>query len=123
MASADRPQAVSLAEGWSPASWRDRAASQLPVYPDPAALAQAMDELRALPPLVTSWEILALKQQVAEAQEGRRFKAMAWRAAERADFLEQNRDGMNLAFSLDKNEWKGETYLELTVADFKGLTD
>jgi len=57
------------------------------------------------------------------AQEGRRFKAMAWRAAERADFLEQNRDGMNLAFSLDKNEWKGETYLELTVADFKGLTD
>ena len=57
------------------------------------------------------------------AQEGRRFRAMAWRAAERADFLEQNRDGMNLAFSLDKNEWKGETYLELTVADFKGLTD
>ncbi len=48
---------------------------------------------------------------------------MAWRAAERADFLEQNRDGMKLAFSLDKNEWKGETYLELTVADFKGLTD
>ena len=26
-----------------------------------------------LPPLVTSWEILALKQQVAEAQEGKRF--------------------------------------------------
>jgi single-stranded-DNA-specific exonuclease len=57
------------------------------------------------------------------AQDGRRFRAMAWRAVERADFLEQNRDGMNLAFSLDKNEYKGETYLELTVADFKGLTD
>ena len=28
---------------------------------------------RALPPLVTSWEILALKQQLAEAQEGKRF--------------------------------------------------
>lgn len=57
------------------------------------------------------------------AQDGRRFRGMAWRAIERADFLEQNRDGMNLAFSLDRNEWNGETYLELTVADFKGLTD
>jgi single-stranded-DNA-specific exonuclease len=57
------------------------------------------------------------------AQDGRRFRAMAWRAAERAAFLEANRAGVNLAFSLDKNEYKGETYLELTVADFKGLTD
>ena len=57
------------------------------------------------------------------AQDGRRFRAMAWRAIERAGFLEQNRGGMNLAFSLDKNEYQGETYLELTVADFKGLTD
>ena len=32
-----------------------------------------MQELGALPPLVTSWEILALKQRLAEAQEGRRF--------------------------------------------------
>ena len=57
------------------------------------------------------------------AQDGRRFRAIAWRAAERADFLEKNRGGVNLAFSLDKNEFKGETYLELSVADFKGLTD
>ena len=57
------------------------------------------------------------------AQDGRRFRAMAWRAIERAGFLEQNRGGINLAFSLDKNEYQGETYLELTIADFKGLTD
>jgi single-stranded-DNA-specific exonuclease len=57
------------------------------------------------------------------AQDGRRFRAIAWRAAERADFLEENRAGMNLAFSLDKNEYQGETYLELSVADFKGLTE
>jgi single-stranded-DNA-specific exonuclease len=57
------------------------------------------------------------------AQDGRRFRAIAWRAAERADFLEQHRAGVNLAFSLDKNEYQGETYLELAVADFKGLTD
>jgi single-stranded-DNA-specific exonuclease len=57
------------------------------------------------------------------AQDGRRFRAIAWRAAERAGFLEENRSGMNLAFSLDKNEYQGETYLELSVADFKGLTE
>ena len=64
---------VNLPVDWTPASWRRRTALQLPTYPDPDALSAVQDELRALPPLVTSWEILALKQQLAEAQEGRRF--------------------------------------------------
>lgn len=67
---ATAPQA---AQGWTPSSWRDKPALQMPVYPDAAELAAAQDELRALPPLVTSREILSLKQQLAEAQEGRRF--------------------------------------------------
>jgi single-stranded-DNA-specific exonuclease len=54
-------------------------------------------------------------------QEGRRFRAMAWRSVERAAFLEKHRAGVNLAFSLDRNEYQGETYLELTVADIKSL--
>ena len=58
---------------WVPDSWRAKPALQLPQYPDAMALAAAQDELRALPPLVTSWEILTLKQQLAEAQEGKRF--------------------------------------------------
>ena len=33
----------------------------------------------------------------------------------------EHRAGVNLAFSLDRNEYQGETYLELTVADFKSL--
>jgi len=53
------------------------------------------------------------------AQEGRRFRAIAWRAAERADFLTRNRTSVNLAFSLEKNEYQGETYFELNVCDFK----
>ncbi len=57
------------------------------------------------------------------AQDGRRFRAIAWRAAERADFLEKNRSAVNLAFSLDRNEFQGETYLELSVADFKAMDD
>jgi single-stranded-DNA-specific exonuclease len=53
------------------------------------------------------------------SQQGRRFRAIAWRAAERAELLTRNRSAVNLAFSLEKNEFKGETYLELNVADFQ----
>src|SRR5258707_6516482 len=56
-------------------------------------------------------------------QDGRSFRAIAWRAAERAAFLTEHRAGVNLAFSLDQNEFQVETYLELTVADFKSLSD
>ncbi|HNV84565.1 MAG TPA: 3-deoxy-7-phosphoheptulonate synthase class II [Arenimonas sp.] len=61
------------AENWTPASWRARVALQQPTYPDLAALEHVQNELSLLPPLVTSWEILALKKQLAEAQEGKRF--------------------------------------------------
>src|SRR5690606_33355745 len=64
---------VNLPTDWAPDSWRARPALQMPVYPDASALESALGELRKLPPLVTSWEIFSLKQQLAEAQEGRRF--------------------------------------------------
>jgi single-stranded-DNA-specific exonuclease len=55
------------------------------------------------------------------SQDGRRFRGIAWRAAEQAEFLDRHRAGVNLAFSLDRNEYQGETYLELSVADIKAL--
>ena len=64
---------VNLPENWNPGSWRLRPALQMPSYPDAAELAGVQDELRALPPLVTSWEVQALRQQLAVAQDGRRF--------------------------------------------------
>jgi 3-deoxy-7-phosphoheptulonate synthase len=74
MSASDRPlQTVSLPSGWSPGSWRGLAATQQPQYPDAEALAGVQRELGVLPPLVTSWEILALKKQIADAQEGKRF--------------------------------------------------
>ncbi|MEP6634102.1 MAG: 3-deoxy-7-phosphoheptulonate synthase class II [Luteimonas sp.] len=74
MNSSDRNlRAVNLPADWQPASWRARTALQLPAYPDPAELESVLCELRELPPLVTSWEILSLKQQLADAQEGKRF--------------------------------------------------
>jgi single-stranded-DNA-specific exonuclease len=56
-------------------------------------------------------------------QDGRSFRAIAWRAAERAAFLTEHRAGVNLAFSLEQNQYQGETYLELSVADVKPLSD
>jgi single-stranded-DNA-specific exonuclease len=56
-------------------------------------------------------------------QDGRSFRAIAWRAADRAAFLTEHRAGVNLAFSLERNEFQGETYLELNVADVKSLSD
>src|SRR5690242_15766372 len=58
---------------WMPSSWQRRVALQQPHYEDAAELARATTQLAALPPLVTSWEVLALKQALAEAQEGERF--------------------------------------------------
>jgi len=74
MSATDRPlQSVTVPANWAPDSWRTRQALQQPTYPDADALAGVQRELAALPPLVTSWEILALKKQIAEAQEGKRF--------------------------------------------------
>ena len=58
---------------WTPQSWRDYPSTQQPVYPDQAALGRTLDELRALPPLVTSYEIESLKSQIAESARGDRF--------------------------------------------------
>ncbi|MEO8366828.1 MAG: 3-deoxy-7-phosphoheptulonate synthase class II [Pseudoxanthomonas sp.] len=74
MSNTDRNlRAVNIPTEWAPASWRTRTAVQMPTYPDADALEAALGELRRLPPLVTSWEIFALKKQIAEAQEGKRF--------------------------------------------------
>lgn len=78
-------RSVEAPDDWAASSWRGRTALQLPRYPDPAALEAVLGELRALPPLVTSWEILALKQQLAEAQDGKRFVLQGGDCAESFD--------------------------------------
>ncbi|HEX5651327.1 MAG TPA: 3-deoxy-7-phosphoheptulonate synthase class II [Steroidobacteraceae bacterium] len=65
--------AVLQTPDWTPSSWTSRPAQQQPTYRDPAALARAVDALGRLPPIVVSWEIEALKRQIAEAQRGERF--------------------------------------------------
>ena len=68
---------------WAPDSWRQKSALQQPEYADPAEVERVLADLRALPPLVTSWEILRLREQLAEAAEGRQFVLQAGDCAER----------------------------------------
>jgi 3-deoxy-7-phosphoheptulonate synthase len=68
---------------WTPESWRARPALQQPEYPDPVALDRVLGELRQLPPLVTSWEVVRLREQLAEAVAGKRFVLQGGDCAER----------------------------------------
>lgn len=56
-------------------------------------------------------------------QQGRTFPAIAWRAAERIGTFEQHRDNLEVAFSLDTNEFNGEAYVELTLCDVRGYSN
>jgi single-stranded-DNA-specific exonuclease len=52
-------------------------------------------------------------------QEGRSFRAVAWRAIDREPYLIANPSGLELAYSLDQGEYRGEKTTELTVADVR----
>jgi len=55
--------------------------------------------------------------KMALKQDGRIFRAIAWRAAERHDYLTEHRAAIDVAFSLEQNEFNGETFVELTLSD------
>jgi len=78
-------QEVNPAADWKPASWQNFPALQQANYPDPEALDGALRQLADLPPLVTSWEILSLREQIAEAQAGKRFVLQGGDCAESFD--------------------------------------
>jgi len=70
---------------WTPTSWQSKPAEQQPEYADEEALQCVVRQLSTLPPLVTSWEIESLKQQIADAQRGERFLLQGGDCAERFD--------------------------------------
>ncbi|HEX9706347.1 MAG TPA: 3-deoxy-7-phosphoheptulonate synthase class II [Steroidobacteraceae bacterium] len=59
--------------GWTPDSWQRLPALQQPHYADQPRLARVLGELARLPPIVVSWEIDQLKDELAAAQRGERF--------------------------------------------------
>ncbi len=70
---------------WHPASWQSMSAAQQPSYPDRAALDRVVSELSRLPPIVTSWEVDALKDEIAKAQRGEAFLLQGGDCAENFD--------------------------------------
>ena len=53
------------------------------------------------------------------AADGRVFRAVAWRSAEKQDQISENRTAIDVAFSLEQNQYNGETCVELTLADIR----
>jgi 3-deoxy-7-phosphoheptulonate synthase len=58
---------------WSPASWMKHKAMQQVGYGDPVSLAKVIEEMSRLPPLVTSWEVENLRDDLARAARGDAF--------------------------------------------------
>lgn len=77
---------------WSPTSWQSMDITQHPAYPDEAAVARVVEHMASLPPLVTSWEIEALKQQLGKAARGENFLLQGGDCAE--SFAECHSDGI-----------------------------
>ena len=72
---------------WTPQSWRNYTAAQMPAYPDAAALASVEEKLAGYPPLVFAGEARQLRKKLAEVCEGRAFMLQGGDCAEAfADF-------------------------------------
>ena len=52
-------------------------------------------------------------------QQGRVFRAVAWRMADRADFVRLHRGALDLAFHVSENVYRGERSIELSVEDVR----
>jgi 3-deoxy-7-phosphoheptulonate synthase len=70
---------------WTPRSWRERPAKQLPIYPNPAQLEEVERSLAGYPALVTVQEIRQLKAHLAEVAFGRAFLLQGGDCAESFD--------------------------------------
>ena len=75
---------------WTPSSWRNKPAVQVPTYPDQEALDKAEARLAAFPPLVFAGEARQLKANLAEVARGRAFLLQGGDCAE--SFAEHGAD-------------------------------
>jgi 3-deoxy-7-phosphoheptulonate synthase len=99
------PEVSSLFDaGWSPEAWRRLPAGQQPDWPDASALDRALEELRALPPLVFAGEARRLTDALAAVHERRGFLLVAGDCAESFE-----------AFSADSIRDKLQIILQMSV--------
>lgn len=87
-------------QSWDPGSWQARPALQQPVYRDAAALSAAVGQLARLPPIVVSWEVDRLREELAAAQRGERFLLQGGDCAESFDDCESGKIAQRLKILL-----------------------
>ena len=85
-----------MAAKWTPDSWRGRNIKQVPVYQDPAALADAEARIRRFPPLVFAGEARRLRAGLAKVAAGRAFLLQGGDCAE--SFAEFHPDNIRDTF-------------------------
>ena len=62
-----------VVDDWLPNSWQHKTVQQQAIYNDPAHLDEVVQTISRLPPLVTPWEVDALKAKLARAARGEMF--------------------------------------------------
>ena len=87
-------------QSWSPTSWQSRTVRQQPTYRDQEALQLALAQLSSLPPIVVSWEVERLREELASAQNGERFLLQGGDCAESFDDCESSKIAQRLKILL-----------------------
>ena len=77
------------AHAWSPSSWTSKPITQDVRYEDKTGFAKAIQKLERLPPLVTTQEIVKLKNSLREVALGNAFLLQGGDCAELFDYCEQ----------------------------------
>jgi 3-deoxy-7-phosphoheptulonate synthase len=88
------------ATNWHPASWHTKSAQQQPQYAERQAVERVIAELSRLPPVVVSWEVEALREQIAAAQRGERFVLQGGDCAEAFEDCESNQIAQKMKIHL-----------------------
>eukprot|EP00567_Pseudictyota_dubia_P016612 CAMPEP_0197453122 /NCGR_PEP_ID=MMETSP1175-20131217/34025_1 /TAXON_ID=1003142 /ORGANISM="Triceratium dubium, Strain CCMP147" /LENGTH=492 /DNA_ID=CAMNT_0042986303 /DNA_START=291 /DNA_END=1769 /DNA_ORIENTATION=- len=80
-----KPGSAITSSNWSPSSWRQKEAKQIPKYPDEEALKEAEAKLSKSAPLVFAGEVRNLSDQLANAARGDAFVLFGGDCAESFD--------------------------------------
>ncbi len=87
-----------MTRAWTKSDWRHKPRVQMPVYTDPAALAEVEARLSRMPPLVFAGEARKLRRQLGDVAEGRAFLLQGGDCAE--SFAEFSADNIRDTFKV-----------------------
>lgn len=85
-----------MTQSWSPQSWQEKPARQMPDYPDKAALDRVLGQLKSHPPLVFAGEARSLMASLGDVATGKAFLLQGGDCAE--SFAEFHPDNIRDTF-------------------------